>query len=207
MDASYTGNKIMRLRKRKNMTQKDLAELLSVTDKAVSKWERGLNFPDLLTLEKAAQVLDSSVMELLGIEDHTKEQVASEIAEIANSEKKYLLKQIHSRGWLIIVTGVLLYISFIYTDKKLYDMGIFGINVLGKATWLGLIVGCAGVSVANANRLMGRQTLFSKFIKYFRTTGIYHIITAIIEKIAALAMAIGQYSPINLIIEYFYKEK
>ena len=207
MDASYTGNKIMQLRKQHNMTQKDLAELLSVTDKAVSKWERGLNFPDLLTLEKAARVLDSSVVELLGIEDHTKEQVASEIAEIANSEKQYLLKQIHSRGWLIIVTGILLYISLIYTDKMLYDRGVYGINVLGKATWLGLIVGCAGVSVASANRLMGKQTLLSKFVNYFRKTVFYRITTVTAEKITAIAGIIRRHSPINLIIDYFYKEK
>lgn len=124
MDAVYTGNKISQLRKQHNMTQKDLAALLSVTDKAVSKWERGLNFPDLLTLEKLADVLHTSVVELLGIEQHTNEQVASEIAEIANSEKQYLLRQIHNRGWLIIVTGALLYISLIYTDKMLYDKGI-----------------------------------------------------------------------------------
>ena len=59
MDAAYTGNKILLLRKQHNMTQKDLAELLLVTDKAVSKWERGINFPDLMTLEKIAEVFIS----------------------------------------------------------------------------------------------------------------------------------------------------
>lgn len=47
MDASYTGNKIFELRKKSRLTQKELAEMLHVTDKAVSKWERGMNFPDL----------------------------------------------------------------------------------------------------------------------------------------------------------------
>ena len=70
MDASYTGNKILQLRKQQNMTQKELADLLSVTDKAVSKWERGLNFPDLLTMENIAHICDTSVVELLGIEDY-----------------------------------------------------------------------------------------------------------------------------------------
>ncbi len=41
MNQTYTGTKIASLRKEKNMTQKDLAEQLNVTDKAVSKWERG----------------------------------------------------------------------------------------------------------------------------------------------------------------------
>ena len=47
MDAQYTGEQISRLRKQKNLTQRQLAEQLHVTDKAVSKWERGVNFPDL----------------------------------------------------------------------------------------------------------------------------------------------------------------
>ena len=42
MNQTYTGTKIVTLRKEKNMTQKDLAEQLHVTDKAVSKWERCL---------------------------------------------------------------------------------------------------------------------------------------------------------------------
>lgn len=50
MDASYTGVQISTLRRQKDMTQKELARLLHVTDKAVSKWERGRNFPDLILL-------------------------------------------------------------------------------------------------------------------------------------------------------------
>ena len=41
MDAAYTGSRIAALRKEKGWTQRDLASLLHVTDKAVSKWERG----------------------------------------------------------------------------------------------------------------------------------------------------------------------
>lgn len=43
MDAFYTGKKISGLRKEKGLTQKDLAELLNVTNKAVSKWECGVS--------------------------------------------------------------------------------------------------------------------------------------------------------------------
>ena len=45
MDATYTGNRILELRKERGLSQKELAEKMNVTDKAVSKWERGLNFP------------------------------------------------------------------------------------------------------------------------------------------------------------------
>ena len=117
MDALYTGNKISQLRKQHNMTQKDLAQLLSVTDKAVSKWERGINFPDLMTLEKIAEVLHTSVVELLGIEQQSSQQVATEITEIANAEKQRLHREIRWRGWLNVIVGIAIYTYFIYVSK------------------------------------------------------------------------------------------
>ena len=47
------------------MTQAELAEKIHVTDKAISRWERGLGFPDIQTLEPLAQVLGISVLELM----------------------------------------------------------------------------------------------------------------------------------------------
>ena len=51
MDPTKTGALIRALRKERNMTQKDLAERLHITDRAVSKWERGLCAPDISLLE------------------------------------------------------------------------------------------------------------------------------------------------------------
>ena len=65
MDAAKTGQLIAALRKEMNLTQKDLAERLQVTDKAVSRWETGKGFPDTALLEPLAAVLGISVGELL----------------------------------------------------------------------------------------------------------------------------------------------
>lgn len=65
MDKEKLGLFVSQLRKEQNMTQKDLAEKLCVTDKAVSKWERGLSFPDISLLEPLAETFDVTVMELL----------------------------------------------------------------------------------------------------------------------------------------------
>lgn len=59
------GETIANLRKQKGMTQRELAEKMNVTDKAVSKWERDLSCPDINTISKLADVLDVSVEELL----------------------------------------------------------------------------------------------------------------------------------------------
>lgn len=59
MDNGKTGALIKKLRKEKGMTQKELADQLHITDRAVSKWERGLCAPDLSLLEPLAAALGS----------------------------------------------------------------------------------------------------------------------------------------------------
>ena len=59
------GEIISTLRKEKGMTQKELADKLNLTDKAVSKWERDLACPDTQTLPKVAELLGVSIEELL----------------------------------------------------------------------------------------------------------------------------------------------
>ena len=65
MDTYVTGAVIKRLREEKKLTQSQLAELLSVSDKAVSRWETGKGYPDITLIEPLAQTLGVSVMELL----------------------------------------------------------------------------------------------------------------------------------------------
>ena len=65
MASTSMGEIISTLRKEKGMTQKDIAEKLGVTDKAVSKWEREIAFPDTATIPKLAEILGVSVEELL----------------------------------------------------------------------------------------------------------------------------------------------
>lgn len=65
MDAKKTGNIICKYRKKKNMTQEDLANQLYITAKAVSKWERGLSFPDISILIPLSEILELSLYDLL----------------------------------------------------------------------------------------------------------------------------------------------
>lgn len=74
MDAKKTGNLISEKRKEKGLTQKQLADLLSVSDRAVSKWERGKGFPDVSLLTPLAEALDISIVDL--IEGEVKEKEA-----------------------------------------------------------------------------------------------------------------------------------
>ena len=65
MNYNKIGNFIAEKRKEKGLTQKELAEKIGVTDKAVSKWERGLGCPDVSILELLANQLDVSILEIL----------------------------------------------------------------------------------------------------------------------------------------------
>lgn len=65
MNYETIGKFIQSKRKEKGLTQKELAEKLGVTDKAVSKWERGLGCPDVSILEILANELDTSILEIL----------------------------------------------------------------------------------------------------------------------------------------------
>lgn len=65
MDAKKTGNFIAEKRKERNMSQRELAQYLNITDKAISKWERGLSFPDVTILIPLSEVLNVSIYDLL----------------------------------------------------------------------------------------------------------------------------------------------
>ena len=65
MDNARTGAFIKELRRERNMTQKELADALHITDRAVSKWERGLNAPDIALLEPLSEALGATVAELI----------------------------------------------------------------------------------------------------------------------------------------------
>ena len=102
MDAVKTGCLIAERRKQLNMTQKELAQKLHVSAQAVSKWERGLSFPDVSLLEPLAQQLDLTVSEVLsGSRDVAPQEeliraslrlsISQSVAKIKTWQKLFLL--------------------------------------------------------------------------------------------------------------------
>lgn len=65
MNQIKTGNYIAGLRKEKNMTQRELAERINVSDKTISKWETGKSMPDLDCIGKLCETLGVSVNEII----------------------------------------------------------------------------------------------------------------------------------------------
>lgn len=93
MDVYKVGMFIANKRKEKGYTQQELGEKLFVTDKAVSKWERGLSLPDIAILEKLAEELDTDIYSILQIEK--KKEV--NVEEILLEEKRKLKNQFRKK--------------------------------------------------------------------------------------------------------------
>ena len=137
MDNSKTGLFIREMRKEKNMTQKDLALQLNITDRAVSKWERGLCAPDISLLEPLSQILGCSAAEIISGEkqcqslspipsadtDSTKTIIDYSVNEI--NRKVSLTKKRYTAG-IISAAAIILAAVFLF----LYIGGYF--NIIDK---------------------------------------------------------------------------
>ena len=89
MKKQTLGMMISTLRKEKGMTQLELAEKMGVTDKAVSKWERDLSFPDINSIPKLAEIFEISVDELMQVKTESKENIGkNKVDEIVDATLK-----------------------------------------------------------------------------------------------------------------------
>lgn len=133
MNAEYTGKQISERRKSLGLTQKELAGKLHVTDKAVSKWERGINFPDLGLMEHLATTLETTPAHLLGLEDADRDELVSSITEISNEQVEEAQQELRFIGWCCIVIAlltVLAYWLFYDRDARETKLGYPFLNFL-----------------------------------------------------------------------------
>lgn len=103
------GEKIKHLREDKGMTQQTMAEHLYVTRQAVSRWECGARYPDLLTTKKIAELLDTTIDDLVSGEEMNREIEKEPIitAHISN----FIQTILYTIG---VVSGLIMTIGWIY---------------------------------------------------------------------------------------------
>lgn len=125
VDYEKIGKFIYQLRKEKKLTQKDLAESLSVTIQAISKWERGLGCPDVSLLRPLSEELGVSISELLNGEKIKKENVLEKVDDLLmkNLEENQRTRKKDRLIFLAFLIGIILiFYSFtlnIYTSFRL----------------------------------------------------------------------------------------
>ena len=107
MDLIKIGTYIAGKRKALGMTQKQLAEQLGISDKSVSKWERGICLPDVALYAELCQILGISINEFFAGEDITKEDLMQKSEEnIIGVAKESKQKQKRLRSMLCLVLAV-----------------------------------------------------------------------------------------------------
>lgn len=144
MDAQTTGSRIAACRKSRNLTQKQLAEQLHISAAAVSKWERGLNFPDLSLMEPLAEALDTTAAHLLALEDAPAEQIIRQVMQVSQRETR---RNVWRRAVLlctvcaVLIMFVLPIAIFVGEDwlfAWIYDLGLLNLAALtlGFSSWI-----------------------------------------------------------------------
>ena len=136
MDQLKIGKFIAECRKKANLTQMQLAEKLSITDKAVSKWERGVAMPDTSIMLELCDILGISVNELLSGEkismennNQKNEQLLFDMAKELEQKNKTVWKSM----WVIMIISMTALFSGILIAAFLIPEGVWQlITILGS---------------------------------------------------------------------------
>lgn len=175
MDAEKLGKFIAACRKEKGMKQAELAVKINVTDKAVSRWERGIGFPDINTLEPLADALGVSILELMKAERFPTEQTTVEAASEAIKDTLFAAKEQRKKerrnilavsGTVSVLTIFILFLDGMHwrAERILYTAAGVGLPLfciggfpvlLGCAIWRKATGRSSGQTFAAALALLG----------------------------------------------------
>ena len=128
MDQIKIGKFIAECRKKTNLTQMQLAEKLSITDKAISKWERGISMPDTSIMLELCDILGISVNELLSGEKINMENSSQKNEQLLLDMAKELEKKnktIWSSMWAIMIVSMTALIAGIFIAAFLIPEGVW----------------------------------------------------------------------------------
>ncbi len=161
MDVKKFGLFIAATRKENQLTQAELAKKLQVTDKAVSKWERGLGFPDINTIEPLADALGVSVLEIMKSERIPEPEVSSKVAsevlmdafELAKYQKKLERKHIIA---VMVLVAIIPMVIFLIDNMTIY--GFLGVCVPVTCLVLGV-----GLLIYGIWRKITKKTCWQTF--------------------------------------------
>lgn len=181
MNYEKIGNFISIKRKEKGLTQKDLALKLGVTDKAVSKWERGLGCPDVSILEILSKELDVSILEILKgrmIEDEVikitdMNDYVSETIIYSDSKNRENIKILSSKILAILITiigGFLVILNInhiIYLNQK-YEYDFNSMHITDLKTAINNID--QNIKIIKSNQGLFSDEDYQKIVNYFDKT-------------------------------------
>ena len=134
MEAEKFGAFVQERRKELGLTQAGLAEKLYVTPKAVSRWERGVGFPDIKLLQPLADALEITIVELMHSEkiekDLTREEASALVTETVDQMEKQ--RKMTWKRRLLLYTGYVLIFAAYMVVHQVAQMRIL------EPKWLGI---------------------------------------------------------------------
>lgn len=123
MNQEKTGKFILKLRKEKNMTQKELANKIGVTDRAISKWENGRGLPDLSLMKPLCDELGISINELISGERIDKIEYQDKFDENVLDTIDYSQKQIKkTRNKYAVILGIIILFLIVFGTLFVIDI-------------------------------------------------------------------------------------
>lgn len=158
MDAEVFGAFVQSRRKQLGLSQLQLAEKLHVTAKAVSRWERGVGFPDIKLLEPLAEALEVTIVELMQskmIEQDLSKETASAVVSDTVSTLREQQKQSRKKIWKLVAGSVVIllvqaflitvYYSIRSSQPRWMGAGVYFIAYVGGVYclqfWRGYVMG------------------------------------------------------------------
>lgn len=146
MNQEVFGTFIATERRKAGMTQQALADQLHVTDKAVSKWERGLCYPDLTLMEQLAAALGLTITELMSCERSEPQRVTPQ--------------EDHAVKSVLTISG-----KAIQNQKKRLGLGLL-CGLLALAALAGMVYAAANVSESRQDLIVNKQAVDGTYYVY-----------------------------------------
>ena len=163
----YLSENLKKYRLLKNLTQEDIAEMLNITPQSVSKWERGESYPDITFLPALANIFETSIDLLIGMDTIRAEQTLYNIHKTATEFQR--------SGDYTSVEKVYRDALLIYPNKPGMLLGLAGILALqGKSEEaIELIERCLPISTSEKQKATMRATLCFLYLKCGRKDKAY----------------------------------
>lgn len=161
VDQKQIGMFLKELRKEKQLTQEQFAEMFGVTNRSVSRWENGVNMPGIDIIIEIANYYDLSIEEILdgrrnGMIDKETEQTLLKVADYENQDKMKLSKRMCG----LFIAAILAFVVYAVIDiQGLAETGVY--EKIASAS-LGIVLGVLLVGVLYTSRYMAKVQAFKQ---------------------------------------------
>lgn len=154
VDQKKIGSFLKELRKEKGITQEEFAEKLNISGRTVSRWETGVNMPDISLLVEIAEFFDVSIPEIINGERKSEtmneevKEVADKLSDYANAEKETIIKNIRIysiMGTTALVVYSILELSGVVLQNAIFQKIAVCCEILAMVTVLMIMIHTSGL--------------------------------------------------------------